>query len=178
VTRTPDLRQVALRVGDTLRRHGIEAVLTGGACAALHSGGVHQSVDADFVLTGVVRQADLDLAMSSIGFTRRRDRYVHPELQFFIEFPRGPLAVGGDANIRPERKSSGRLSMLTLSATDSCRDRLAAYYHWNDRHSLEVAVEIARRNRVNLSRIRRWSRDEGAVEKFEEFRAAVKSARD
>src|SRR3972149_2068169 len=34
------LADVALQVGDALRRHGIRAVLTGGACASLHTGGV------------------------------------------------------------------------------------------------------------------------------------------
>jgi hypothetical protein len=61
-----------------------------------------------------------------------------------------------------------------LSPTDSCRDRLAAYYHWNDRQSLEVAVAIARRNPVDLAVIGEWSTAEGFPERFEEFLRAVK----
>jgi hypothetical protein len=56
-----------------------------------------------------------------------------------------------------------------LSATDSCRDRLAAFYHWNDRQSLRVAVLIARRARVDMKRLRAWSAVEGAAGKFAEF---------
>lgn len=41
---------MALAAGDGLRRAGIRAVLTGGACANLYSGGAYESVDADFVL--------------------------------------------------------------------------------------------------------------------------------
>lgn len=70
-----------------------------------------------------------------------------------------------------------RARALVLSPTDSCRDRLAAFYHWNDRQSLEVAVAIARRNRVNMAAIRRWSIAEGAARGFDEFLAELKGAR-
>ncbi|NOT32675.1 MAG: hypothetical protein HOP12_00730 [Candidatus Eisenbacteria bacterium] len=58
------LANVAVAVGDALRRAGIRAVLTGGACASLYSGGAHHSLDADFVLTEQCTQSDLDRAMA------------------------------------------------------------------------------------------------------------------
>lgn len=63
----------------------------------------------------------------------------------------------------------GRLKTLGLSATDSCRDRLAAFYHWNDRQALALAVEIAQVRRVDLDQIRRWSDHEGRNAEFGEF---------
>lgn len=177
LTERSRLVTVAMAVGDVLRRHGIEGVLTGGACASLFTGGAHQSVDVDFVLAGRVTQDRLDTAMMTLGFARRRDRYVHSRIHFFVEFPRGPLAIGSDYRIRPVRQVRGRLSALTLSPTDSCRDRLAAFYHWNDRRSLDVAVAIAVRHRVRMQLIRTWSADEGALARFEEFHRALKAAR-
>ena len=94
--RRPSPAALAITVGDALRRHGIRAVLTGGACASLYTRGTYQSVDMDFIVSGPVTQAALDVAMASVGFRRRRDRYIHPRLPFYVEFPRGPLAVGGD----------------------------------------------------------------------------------
>lgn len=167
--RRPSLAAVAITVGDALRRHGIRAVLTGGACASLYTRGTYQSVDVDFIVSGPVTQAALDAAMGSVGFRRRRDRYVHPRLPFYVEFPRGPLAVGRDYRIRPVERARGRARTLALSATDSCRDRLAAFYHWGDRQSLEVAVAIAARNPINLAAIRRWSARERSAGLFEEF---------
>ena len=171
------LGSVAMQVGDALRRHRIRAVLTGGACASLHSGGAYVSVDMDFVLLGHVTQAGLDVAMGSVGFKRRGDRYLHPRTRVYVEFPRGPLAIGGDYRIKPGERRLRRARTLTLSATDSCRDRLAAFYHWNDRQSLAVAVSIALRNRVSLAVIRRWSIAEGARRRFDEFLAELKLAR-
>ncbi len=71
--------------------------------------------------------------------------------------------------------SAGRT--LALSATDSCRDRLAAFYHWPDRQSLDPAVAIAGRHRVNMKAIRAWSARKGAQDLLEEFRRAVRARR-
>ena len=171
------LPTVALAVGATLRRHGIPAVLTGGACAAVHSGGAYVSRDVDFVIQGQVKQETLDAAMRALGFVRRRDRYVHPEVPFYVEFPAGPLAVGGDHAVRPAQLPSPHGTALILSPTDACRDRLAAFYHWDDRQSLAVAVLIARRQRLQLASIRRWSLAEGHAEKFEEFLRELRRVR-
>jgi hypothetical protein len=168
---------VALAVGDALRRHGIRAVLTGGACASLHTRGRYQSSDMDFILVGSTTQARLDGAMASVGFTRKGDRYVHPRVRFYVEFPRGPLAIGADYRIRPVERRDRRGRALILSATDSCRDRLAAFYHWNDRSSLGVAIAIALRNRVRLAAVRHWSVDEGFPDRFAEFVTEVRRAR-
>ena len=172
--RPPSLAATAVRVGDALRRGGIRGVLTGGACASLYTGGRYQSADVDIIPQSAVPRRDLDAAMESIGFSRRRDRYVHATLPFYVEFPRGPLAIGADHRIRPVERGHGRARALVLSPTDSCRDRLAAFYHWDDRQSLEVAIVIARRNRVNMAAISRWSRGEGAVDRFREFSTQLK----
>ena len=64
-----------------------------------------------------------------------------------------------------------------LSATDSCRDRLAAFYHWSDRQSLLDAVEIARIRSVNLRKIREWSTQEGALDAFKRFTELLRAKR-
>ena len=173
----PGLVATALRVGSALERHGIRGVLTGGACASLYTGGKYQSADVDIVLSGTVTRRDLDAAMASAGFRPRRDHYYGPGLPFFVEFPLGPLAIGADHDIHPVvyRRGGGR--MLVLSATDACRDRLAAFYHWNDRQALAVAVAIAVRHRVLVSRIRTWSAGEGVPGAFDEFLAELKRVR-
>ncbi len=176
VTRASTLRDVALAVGAALERHGITAVLTGGACAAIHSGGAYASRDLDFVLTGRTTQPVLDRALEEIGFHRSGERYLHPVTPFWVEFPRGPLAVGNDYKIRPTMLRGKNGQTLTLSATDACRDRLVAFYHWDDRQSLEVAVQIARRVTVNLRKIREWSAREDRLAAFDEFRKRVRAS--
>jgi hypothetical protein len=87
-----------------------------------------------------------------------------------VEFPPGPLSIGDDLAIVPVELTIGDVTTLGLSATDSCRDGLAAFYHWNDRQALTLAVEIARAQPVDLDLIRKWSAREGKAVQFEEFR--------
>lgn len=171
------LATVAVRVGDSARRHGIRAVLTGGACASLHTGGSYSSVDADFVILGEVSRAQLDRAMADVGFSRNGDRYVHPGIQYYVEFLTGPVAIGADEAIRPTFYRLGDARTLALSPTDSCRDRLAGFYHWRDRQCLETAVKIALRNRLNWARLRSWSAREGFADACAEFASLVRRRR-
>ncbi len=156
---------------------GIRAVLTGGACASLYSRGKYKSADLDFIIQSTVSRAELDAAMAAIDFRRVGDHYEHPVAAFFVEFPAGPLAIGEDLRVQPVEYQIRHFGVLALSATDSCRDRLAAFYHWSDRQALKAAVAIARVRPVRIESIRRWSAREGALDSFDEFLAALEMAR-
>ena len=171
------LPDVVAAVARALKRAKIQAVLVGDACASLHAEGAATSYDLDFILQSPVRQAELDSAMGTVGFTRERDHYRHPACPFWVEFPAGPIGIGEAGDIRPTALVVRRVSVRTLSATDACRDRLAAYYHWNDVQSLATAVEIVRRRRVNMRLIEEWSASEGAAAEFAIFRAQLEAAR-
>jgi len=171
------LATVAFGVAEALRRHGIQAVLSGGGCASFYTRGAYLSADLDFILSKPARRAVVDAAMASVGFSREGDRYVHSKVRFYVEFPRGPLAIGGDWQVRPARHRRAGAELLTLSPTDCCRDRLAAFYHWKDRQSLRVAVAVAARHRVRVGVIRHWSEQEGKTREFEEFVREVRKAR-
>ena len=68
--------------------------------------------------------------------------------------------------------STGRLRLI--SPTDSIKDRLAAFYHWDDKQSLEQALLVARNQEVDLLQVRYWSEREKEMEKFETFFNALK----
>lgn len=145
------------------------AVLTGGACVSVYTDGSYVSKDADFVIQGRTQQSTLDEALAELGFVREGDRYVHSHVEFYIEFPPGPLAIGADLAIRPVEVTIANEVVLALSPTDACRDRLAAFYHWRDRQSLSLAVRVARHQRVDIGAIREWSRAEASLDGFDEF---------
>ena len=134
---------------------------------SIYTDGLYVSKDADFVIQSAFPglQRRLDEALASLGFVRDRDRYVHNLTSFFVEFPPGPLSIGSDLRIEPVEVKVGDATALLLSPTDSCRDRLASFYFWGDRQALDLAVAIARRHEVNFRAIRRWSKNEGALQK-------------
>lgn len=175
ITRRSSLLDVVRIVSSALADAGIRAVLTGGASASVHTDGAYLSHDLDFILQSVTTQAVLDATLASVGFRRSGQSYIHASSDFFVEFPAGPLAIGDDDLVEPVSLKVGRSKILTLSATDSCRDRLAAFYFWRDRQSLSVAVAIAKRRPVNLSRIQEWSEREDQAEGFAEFKRQLKA---
>jgi hypothetical protein len=169
ITSRSSAREVALAVSAALARRGVRAVLSGGGCASIYTSGRYQSVDLDFIIQGPGTQGQLDEAMASIGFARSGTQYFHSLSRYYVEFPPGPLGIGADYRIEPVEIRSGKTRLRLLSPTDSCRDRLAGFFHWNDRQSLEVAVRIAGSGRVDLEKIRTWSEQERALPRFEVF---------
>ncbi|MCK5793539.1 MAG: hypothetical protein KAH12_02455, partial [Anaerolineales bacterium] len=68
---------------------------------------------------------------------------------------------------------TGRLRLL--SPTDCVKDRLVAYYYWQDRQCLEQAILVAADNQIDLAELERWSRHEGMRENFRQIKGKLKS---
>ncbi len=156
-------------IASALQKAGLKAILSGGGCASIYTAGSYQSVDLDFILQGPGTQRQLDRAMASVGFKRSENQYFHPQARYYVEFPPGPLAIGRDYQIEPSEIGTAAERLFLLSPTDSCRDRLAGFYHWNDRQALDVAVRIAARHRVDFEKIKSWSEQERALPRFKVF---------
>ncbi|HOG42788.1 MAG TPA: hypothetical protein PK560_01745 [bacterium] len=161
------LKELALIVCDKFRRHGIDAVLTGGAVVSIYSQNRYQSYDLDFIThCSVVR---ISIALKEIGFEKHGRYYKNPDTDYFIEFPPPPVAVGNKplTKFNEIKTESGYLKLLT--PTQCVMDRLAAFYHWNDRPSLEQAVLVAKNNEIDFEEIKIWSKEEDSMKKFEVF---------
>ena len=59
-----------------------------------------------------------------------------------VEFPSAPLFVGDDFVNETTTISVGNSEIPILHAIDVVKDRLAAYFHWNDRPSLAQAITV------------------------------------
>ena len=166
------LKELAALVSTALRDDGIDALLVGGACVSLYTNNRYQSCDLDFVTHSPVKE--IIPLMKKIGFQREGTRhFTRKDCPFFIEFVAPPAAIG-DAPVTDRhvmRTKYGNILMLT--ASDSVKDRLAAYFHWKDPQSLEQAVLIAKSRKVDMEEIRRFSRDEGFTEKYGSFEKRV-----
>jgi len=70
--------------------------------------------------------------MEEFGFREVGRHYAHPDTDFFVEFPPGPLSVRTEpvARIDELRLETGNLRII--SPTDCVKDRLSAYYHWGE----------------------------------------------
>ena len=88
------LGELAAFVCSHLRKNGIRAVLSGGACVSIYSHSRYQSSDLDFIANFSASRAKMREVLGEIGFAEHNRYFRHPDTEIFIEFPPGPLTVG------------------------------------------------------------------------------------
>ena len=157
-------------VQSSLHDKGIDVVLSGGACVTIYSENRYVSLDIDLVNSHFASRREIREAMQELGFEEQGRHFIHPDTDLFVEFPPGPLSVGEEPvmEVREIRLDTGLLRLI--SPTDCVKDRLAAYYHWNDAQSLEQAVLVASSAEVDLGEVERWSEVEGKGNEFRRIR--------
>jgi hypothetical protein len=173
ITKALSLPALAAIVCDACLRQGLNVVLSGGACVSIYTKNRYASFDLDFVLTSPVPRKKIKRTMEGLGFHEDGRHFRHPRTPYIVEFLLPPLSVGEEPVREVSEIRSGERVLRLLSPTDCVKDRLAAFFHWNDRPSLEQAILVSRKKKVDLREVRRWSVNEGMKDKFDIFRAEV-----
>lgn len=176
ITGKTTIAELGAIVCEALKAEGIDAFLSGGAVVSIYTDNRYESYDLDFVSIG--DQKKIARVMESLGFTRDRGRpFLHPKTKFSVEFPGAAARVGESliTKFKNLELSTGTLKLLT--PTDCVKDRLAAFYHWNDRQGLDQAVWVALAHPVKLAEIKKWSDFEGKPDGFLTFEAELKKAK-
>jgi len=164
------LEELAAFVNTHLRNNNIDCVLSGGACVSIYSKNHYQSFDLDFIESFFYNRSKIIKALEKIGFIEENRYFKSLETDIFIEFPKGPLAVGNEAvkEVVEKTFSTGKLKLI--SSTDCIKDRLSGYYHWNDNQCLEQAILVSKNNVIDLNEIERWSINEGKENEFNKIK--------
>ena len=167
---TPEapLEELAAWVCESLNQKGIESFLTGGSVVSIYTDNAYLSYDLDFV--SLASRNKIKEVMLSLGFTQDQSRhFVHLQSPYIVEFPGAAMMVGDSLiqDFKELKTKAGVLKLLT--PTDCVKDRLAAYFHWNDRQGLDQAVSVAKKHAVKLAEIEKWSVKEGMKEKLQDF---------
>ena len=168
------IKELAALISEKLRGEGVDSILVGGACVSIYTKNKYQSFDLDFVTHAAIKEVTTLLA--ELGFQRESSRhFIRRDCPFFIEFVAPPAAVGIEP-LKGEKKLKTKFGTIVLmTPTDSVKDRLAAYYHWNDQQALEQAIMVAKVQKINLREVKRWSEKEGHAEKYKEFLNRLRS---
>ncbi|MDX1432602.1 MAG: hypothetical protein R3286_09155 [Gammaproteobacteria bacterium] len=182
ISKQSTLSEVAALVSDALQEAGIAATLSGGGAVSIYSENVYQSVDLDFVTAAMIE--DLKPALATLGFRHtggtRLSQFVHPLVEWYVEFTAAPLTFG---NLRVDHDECsvidtavGRLRIV--SPTQSVMDRLAASIHWGDPQARDQAILVAINQEIDWQSLEAWFDNEGAAAgEFERFRKSVESSR-
>ena len=162
--------ELAAFIQSRLREKGFDVVLSGGAAVSLYCSNRYVSLDLDLVNPYFAKRRALRETMLEIGFHEEGRHFTHPDTEFFVEFPPGPLAVGVEPVKQVNELTFSTGMLRIISPTDCVKDRLACYYHWDDLQCLEQAVLVAQANSIDLEEIERWSEGEGNLDKFSRIR--------
>ena len=171
------MKEVAAAVHGLLVEGGHEPILSGQACAAIYGGQAIKSRTLEFAITGFA-PAKVGALMASLGFVLKEARtFSNMSCPYEVVLLAAPLRVGDDATdgSRMIKTSSGPLRMLT--PTDCVRQRLSMFYRWGDRQALTEAVQVAKRQAVEMELVARWSEWEWATDRFQEFLRALEASR-
>lgn len=167
-----NLEQFAIVVAAELKNHEIEVVLTGGAVVSIYSVGKYVSKDADFL--SATDHKTITQIMHTLGFRNTGKDFYHDDTDFSVEFPGSQLVIG-NSPMRPEGKIEHKgFTLRLLSPTQCVMDRLAAFYHWRDRQSLDQALLVASSHPIKIKTVEKWSKSEGEEIKFNEFLKKLK----
>jgi hypothetical protein len=168
---TISLEDLAGYISEELRKRGIDTILVGGACVTIYSKNRYQSYDLDYITYDDMKK--VKSALIELGFTKKHKHYQHPECKWFIEFVSPPVAIGNEPIYEFNKIDTFLGTIKLLRPTDSVKDRLAAFYHWDDKQALKQAIEICREQDINLREVEDWSMKENQLEKFKAFKRAL-----
>lgn len=165
-----NIAELAAFICTHLNNSGIKCILTGGACISIYTDNKYESFDLDFIDCTYRSRKQIAEELGKIGFIENNRYFVNNETKYFIEFPAGPLSIGSEpVHITNELVfSTGKLFLLT--PTDSVKDRLAAYYYWDDKQALEQSILLSQSQRIDLKEVERWSKAEGQINKYKQIK--------
>ncbi len=168
------LKELAGFLSEELRKKGIDTVLVGGACVTIYSENRYQSYDLDYVTFEDMKK--VKKALLELGFVEKDYYFQHKGCPWLIEFVAPPVAVGNEPVQKFNHVPTSLGTIKLLRPVDSVKDRLASFYHWSDKQSLEQAISICLKQTIDLREVEKWSSQEGQEKKFQIFKDLLKKS--
>jgi hypothetical protein len=129
ITTSTTLQELAVVVSQALVAGGVEATLSGGAAVSIYTDNRYQSKDLDFVSSAAHRTPAA--LICPLGFTETPSKrlFSHPQVEWLLEFPPGPLGFGARVvdSSKLESIDTPWGQLRVIPPTLCVMDRLAAY---------------------------------------------------
>lgn len=172
------MQELAAIIATHLALHEIQVVLVGGLAVEIYTENRYLTKDIDMVDLSCQKPDRLQAAMAELDF-HKQGRYFHnSSTEVLIEFPSAPLAVG-DELITELTTASGSFGEIPiLFAIDLVKDRLAAYFHWQDQQSLVQALCIMLCHKIDAEQIETFCNREGNKQKYERIAQLLQTLKD
>lgn len=133
------LAEVAARASRALEDAGIPVAVVGGSAVALHAPRIYTSKDIDFAALRGTTRREFAQAVRRLGFTPSGRDFVHPDTAYTLDLVADTPYVD-QRPITTFAKVRTRFGPVTVyKFEDAIADRIAAFVHWGDVESLDVA---------------------------------------
>jgi hypothetical protein len=119
----------------------------------------------------------LSRAMADIGFSKQGRVYVNETTEICVEFPSAPLSIGEQLITETTVFESNAGEIPILFAKDVIKDRLAAYFHWQDKQSLVQAVAVMIKHPISLDELKSFCQNESKENEFALIQQLLHSAK-
>jgi hypothetical protein len=169
--------ELAAIVADHLKQRGITVVLVGGLAVEIYSENLYLTKDIDMIDISYQEPAVLGRAMAEIGFSKQGRVYVNDTTDIGVEFPSAPLSVGERLITETTVFESNVGEIPILFAKDVIKDRLAAYFHWQDKQSLVQAVAVMIKHPISLDELKSFCQNESKENEFDLVQQLLHSAK-
>jgi len=133
------LLEVAAQASAHLERAGIKVAVVGGSAVTAYAPDVYTSKDIDFAAITGTNRREFSSAVAPLGFKLEGRDFVHPETSYTLDLvadtpyvDRRPIT-----DFQTLRTKFGPVRVYKFE--DAIADRIAAFLHWGDSQSLDVA---------------------------------------
>jgi hypothetical protein len=134
------MEELAAIIAAQLKLNNIQVVLVGGLAVSLYTDNRYLTKDIDMVDISYQKPVTMQTAMAILGFYKQGRIYCNDTTDITVEFPAAPLSVGDEVITKQTTASTPFGDIPILYATDIVKDRLTAYFHWQDQQALVQAL--------------------------------------
>src|SRR5471032_1385575 len=135
--------------------HGIHVVVVGGSAITAHVPDVYTSMDIDFAVTSGLHRSDIAAALKEAGFLPTGRSFSHPDTIYTLDFVADMPSIDAELVEEFDEVPTSQGTVRVYFIEDAIADRVAAFLHWSDSQSLDVAESAvaAARERISPERL-------------------------
>jgi hypothetical protein len=156
--KTPE--ETASIVYEILKAKGIEVVLTGGSCMEIYTHSNYSSYDLDFIANPSIKSEQVKNAMIEAGFEKKDRYFKHPDNDYYVEFPTGPVSLGHEEPKEHNELKTHVGTLKLLTPTNCIKDRLCAYLYHGGEECFSQAIAVAHKNEIDKENLLKWAAKE------------------
>lgn len=163
------VREAAAVVSCHLAKAGHDPVLVGQTCAFIYGAKKEACDRLEFSIKDYEPER-VRLLMAKIGFRNSEEHmFTRENSPFNVLLSTFPILIGDYPvdDFGLIKTSKGNFKALT--PTDCVKQRLSSFYRFCDEGALEEAARVARRQRIDMEAVKRWSEWEWSGDKFAIF---------